>query len=197
MNLRDLKIVDDAFHEAISMMKKAAKDVAGIHGFGVIELFNPDGLIEVEPFTNLITTAGDQYYAQKAIVGIAPASPSAPTAASGMKLGNASTNAPAKSAAAGADLDGYIAGSNLAFDASFPTASAVGGDAGWNANYKCSWLAGNVTNANIVEAAIVNDAATNATSSVANTYARITFAAKNKTVDDTLAITWSHKFLGA
>lgn len=192
----DTALKHDAFREAFFLASKMKEDF-GIVGFGVVLLENPDQILDIEAFANLITTAGDQYYAQKGITGISPANPSAPTAASGMKLGNASTNAPAKSAAAGADLDAYITGSNNPFDATFPSSSAVGGDAGWNATYKTSWPAGDVTNANIVEAVIVNDAATDATSTVANTYSRTTFTAKNKTVDDSLAITWTHKFLGA
>jgi hypothetical protein len=184
----------DAFHEALSMARKF-KDEMGIVGFGVVLLENPGGIVDIEPFANLITTAGDEYYAKKGIVGVSPANPSAPTVASGMKLGTGATAA-AKSGA-GAALVTYEAGSNNPFDASFPTASAVGGDGGWNANYKTTWAAGDVTETALTEAVIVNDAATDATSTAANTYARITYAAKNKTVDDSLVITWTHKFLGA
>jgi hypothetical protein len=184
----------DAFLEALHMAKQF-KEEFGMVGFGVVLLENPDGIVDIEPFANLITTAGDQYYAQKGITGIAPASPSAPTAMSGMKLGSGSTAA-AKSGAGGA-LVTYIAASNNPFDATFPSAAAVGGDAGWNASYKTSWAAGDVTAASITEAVIVNDAATDATSTAANTCSRTVFAAKNKTADDSLAITWVHKFLGA
>lgn len=185
--------VRDAFHDAIAMARSLKGD--GLVGFGVVLLENPDGIVDLDAFANLITTAGDQYYAQKGIVGVAPAAPSAPTAMSGMKLGTGTTAA-AKSGA-GAALVTYITGSNNPFDASFPTSSAVGGDTGWNANYKTSWLAADVTNSAITEAVIVNDAATDATSTAANTASRVVFTAKNKTVDDSLVITWSHKFLGA
>lgn len=185
--------VSDAFHDAIAMARSLKGD--GLVGYGVVLLENPDGIVDMEAFANLITTPGDQYYAQKGITGIAPASPSAPTAMSGMKLGTGATAA-AKSGAGGA-LVTYLAASNLAFDASFPAAAAVGGDTGWNANYKTTWAAGVATNGAITEAVIVNDSATNATSTAANTIARTVFTAKNKTVDDSLAITWSHKFLGA
>lgn len=171
-------------------------DGVGLVGFGYVVLQGPGGeILDLEPFANLVTTAGDQYYAQKGIVGIAPASPSAPTAMSGMKLGTGTTAA-AKSGA-GAALVTYKTASNQAFDATFPSAAAVGGDTGWNATYKTTWAAGVATDAALTEAVIVNDAATNATSTAANTCARTVFTAKNKTVDDTLAITWSHKFLGA
>lgn len=161
-----------------------------------IELFDEDGKLKhKEVVHNLITTAGDEYYAKKGIVAIAPAAPAAPTAASGRKLGTGVTAA-AKSGA-GAALVTYISVSNNPFDASFPVANAVGGDTGWTADYKTTWAAGDVTNSAITEAVIVNDAATDATSTAANTYSRVTFTAINKTASDSLAITWKHKFLGA
>lgn len=184
----------DAFHDAIAMARSLKGD--GLVGYGVVLLENPDGIVDLEPFANLITTAGDQYYAQKGIAAIAPVAPSAPTPASGMKLGTGTTAA-AKSGA-GAVIVTYISGSNNPFDAGFPTSSAVGGDTGWNANYKTSWLAGDVTNSAITEAAISNAAATDSNAEgAAGQYSRVVFAAKNKTVDDSLVITWSHKFLGA
>lgn len=188
--------VADAFQIAMDRAHELV-DGCGLVGFGVIELFGPDGRLKrVTPFANLITTPGDQYYAQKAIVGIAPAAPSAPTAVNGMKLGTGTTAA-AKSGAGGA-LVTYLTASNVAFDSTYPQASAVAGtDTGWNAIYKTTWAAGVATNAAITEAAIVNDQATNATATAANTIARVVFSAQNKGALDSLAITWSHKFLGA
>lgn len=162
----------------------------------VIELFDEHGnLLDYRDVRNLITTAGDQYYAQKGIVGVSPANPSAPTVASGMKLGTGTTAA-AKSGA-GAALVTYETASNNPFDSTFPSAAAVGGDGGWNAVYKTTWAAGDVTETALTEAVIVNDAAADATSTAANTYARVVFAAVNKGASDSLAITWTHKFLGA
>jgi len=63
--------------------------------------------------------------------------------------------------------------------------------------YKTSWLAGDVTNADIEEVVLVNDAATDATTSEANTYARAVFTQVNKTAADSLAITWTQTLLGA
>jgi hypothetical protein len=184
----------DAFEVAMEMARDI-HDSFGIVGYGVVELRRGDQLLEIEPFANLITTPGDQYYAQRSAAAVAPAAPADATKVTGMKLGTGTT-AVAKSSAGGA-LVTYLTASNLAFDATFPTTSAVGGDAGWNINYKTTWAAGVATNSAITEAVIVNDSGTNATSTNANTIARIVFAAKNKTVDDSLAITWSHKFLGA
>jgi hypothetical protein len=186
--------VRDAFVVAMDMAKKI-KDEFGLVGYGVVCLSNPDGVLDLEPFANLITTAGDQYYAQRGVAGVGPNNPAAPTLMSGMKLGTGTT-AVAKSGA-GAALVTYKSGSNAAFDTGFANASAVGGDAGWNANYKTTWAAGVATDSALTEAVIVNDAGSNATSTAANTASRIVFSAKNKTVDDTLAITWAHKFLGA
>jgi hypothetical protein len=98
-------------------------------GYGVVELIGPDGVVkQSEPFANLITTAGDEYYIKKGIANVGTPNASPPSAANGMKLGSGST-AVAKSGA-GAALVTYISGSNIAFDAAFPGAAAVGGDTG-------------------------------------------------------------------
>lgn len=166
--------------------------------YGVLQLFLISPKEEIKAYRcveNLVTTAGDEYYAKKAIVGISPANPGAPTAASGMKLGTGITT-PAKSGA-GAALVTYISGSNNPFDGSFPSTEDLAGDTGWNAVYQTTWAAGDVTNSAITEAVIVNDAATDATSSAANTYSRVTFTAIDKTAADALIAVWRHKFLGA
>lgn len=164
-------------------------------GSVLIQLYDEDGNLKDElRGGNLITDAGDLYYAGKAIAAIAPASPSAPTAMSGMKLGTGTTAA-AKSGA-GAALVTYLTASNLAFDASFPATQNLGAGLGVNGQYKTTWGAGVATNSAITEAVIVNDAATNATTTAANTSHRIVFTAINKLAGDTLVITWNAKFLG-
>lgn len=191
----EARILREAFEESYAWARQLAER-PGFVGFGIAELRDGDGqLARVIPFANLITTAGDEYYAKKGIVGISPANPSAPTAASGMKLGTGSTAA-AKSST-GASLVTYISGSNNPFDSTFPSAAAVGGDGGWNATYKTTWPAGDVTNSAIVEVALVNDAGTDATSTAANTYSRAVISSVNKTSSDSLAVTWTHKVLGA
>lgn len=170
-------------------------DGAGLVGHGVIALLDKRGHItDLDTFINKITTAGDEYLARKAITAIAPANAAAPTAMTGMKLGTGVTAA--SKSGAGAALGTYITGSNNLFDATYPQVAAVGGDTGWNATYRVTWAAGDVTNSAITEAAIVNDAATDATTTAANTMARVTFTAKNKTADDSLVITWSTTFFG-
>lgn len=168
----------------------------GIVGFGVVELFDRRGnLVVARPFANLVTDAGDQYIAKKVIVGTGPASPSAPTVASGMKLGTG-TSAAAKSST-GASLGGYISGSNLAFDSGYAQSEDLGAGNGYNAVFKSTWGAGVATNSAITEAVIANDAGSNANSSAANVYARTVFSAINKGASDTLAITWKWKALGS
>lgn len=171
-------------------------DCAAGEGVAILHLFDDRGRLKVEEVVrNLITDAGDLYYASKAIVGISPANPSAPTAVNGMKLGTGTT-AVAKSGAGGA-LVTYLSGSNVAFDSTYPSTSNLGAGIGVTGVYKTTWAAGVATNTAITEAAIVNDQATNATTTAANTISRIVFTAINKGASDTLAITWSHKFLGA
>lgn len=169
----------------------------GLVGFGIVERFDAFGERNyLDTFANLITTAGDEYYARKAITGIAPAAAAAPTAVNGMKLGTGTT-AVAKSGA-GAALVTYLAASNVAFDATYPTAAAVAGtDTGWNATYKTTWAAGVATSTTINEVVIVKDQGTDLTSAVADTIARAVISTVNKAAGDSLAITWSHKFLGA
>lgn len=152
---------------------------------------------QVIPFHNLITTYGDQYYAQMAIAGVQPANASAPTRVTGMKLGTGTT-AVAKSGA-GAALVTYLSGSNAAFDATFPTAAAVTGtNAGWQATYQTTWAAGVATNSAIAEAVIVDDSATDATSTAAHTIARALISpAADKTAGLPATALWHHVLLGA
>lgn len=175
---------------------RAFKDGFGLVGYGVVELIDSRGrLIEVQDFANLITDAGDLYYATRGIAAVAPSATADATKVTGMKLGTGTTAA-AKSGAGGA-LVTYLSASNVAFDATFPSISNLGAGLGVNAVYKTTWGAGVATNAAITEAVIVNDSATNATSTAANSISRIVFTAVNKGASDTLAITWNHKFLGA
>jgi hypothetical protein len=185
----------DAWQEALSQSR--ALDAVGMVGYGVAELFDGDGRTSLlVPFANLITDAGDLYYAAKAIAAIAPASASAPTAANGMKLGTGTTAAAKNSTGASASGT-FVSGSNLAFDATYPQTANLGTGLGVNSVYKTTWAAGVATNATINEVHIVNDQATAANASAANTYSRAVLSTVNKTSADTLAVTWNHKFLGA
>lgn len=189
------KEILDAVHDAFGMARNL--DKVGLIGYGVAEVRDGDGnLTFLLPFANLVTDAGDLYYAQKAITAIAPASASAPTAMTGMKLGTGST-AVAKSGAGGA-LVTYKTGSNAAFDSTYPQTANLGGGLGVNAVYRTTWAAGTATDAALTEVVIVNDSGTNATSTAANTASRALFgSAINKGASDSLVVTWNHKFLGA
>lgn len=189
----------NAITDALNVALARAREIGSgqrIVGYGVAVLRDAEGNIkQCEPFANLVTDKGDEYYAKKAIVGISPANAAAPTAANGMKLGTGSTAASKSST--GAALGTYISGSNNAFDSTYPQAAAVGTDQGWNATYQTTWGAGDSTNSAITEVVIVNDQASDATSTAANTYSRAVISSVNKAAGDTLTITWNHKFLGA
>lgn len=190
-DINDLTIVRDTFEIAMAKAMEFTEEI-GTVGYGVIELFDEHGrLKDCEAFANLITDAGDLYHAQMVIAGVGPAAPAAPTLMNGMKLGTGTT---AVGKAQG--LVTYLTASNVAFDATYPQTANLGAGLGVNSVYKTTWPAGTATNAAITEAAIVNDRATNATTTAANTLARIIFTAKDKGALDTLAITWNTKFLG-
>jgi hypothetical protein len=186
---RDTEFLD-ALHAAHDLTKK--HDGLGIVGFGVAELRDGDGQRKLlQPFSNLITDAGDLYYATKAIVGISPSATAAPTAVSGMQVGTGTT-AVAKSST-GAAIVTFTAGQ--AFDSTYPKVANLGAGLGVNAVYLTTYGAG-VATATIAEATIVTGTVTAAAAASA-TIARVTFTGIAKGANDTLAFTWNHKFLGA
>lgn len=193
--MKDNQKVSDALEVALQRSRGLVEG-AGMVGYGVAVLRDADGNIkQCEPFANLVTTAGDKWYAQAAAAA-AGGSAASPTTPNGMKLGSG-TNTTHKSTQYYASLQTYISGSNVVFD-SVPAASAVTGtDTGWEVTYVTTWPAGTATNSAIVEVAIVNDRASDATSAVANTYSRAQISSVNKAAGDSLTITWKHKFLGA
>jgi hypothetical protein len=165
-------------------------------GSVLIQLFGADGKLKDErKIGNLITTAGDEYYAKRGGAGVSPAAPADVTKVDGMKLGTGATAA-AKSGA-GAALVTYETGSNNPFDSTYPQFVDLASDTGWQIEYKTTWAAGDVTEAALTEAVMVKDATSDATSSAANTIARVVFAAINKTASDTLVLTWRHTFNAA
>ena len=177
----------------IAPQGRPGADPMGIHGEVLVQLFGPDGEVkQEETIHNLVTDAGDLYYAQKAIVAIGPANPSAPTAVASMKLGTGTT-AVAK-AGAGGSIVTYKTGSAQAFDASYAQTNNLGAGLGVQAVYKVTWAAGTATDTALTECVI----STGTADSNAGTHiSRVVFTAINKGAADTLAITWSHKFLGA
>lgn len=166
----------------------------GIEGVVLVELFDKDGnLKDREEIHNLITTVGDQYYAERGANKAVPTQ----AAVTGMKLGTDSATAASKSGA-GAKIVTYLAGSRVAFDSGYPQANAVAGtDTGWTVDYQCTWGAGVATSASLNEVAISNSA-TDAVGTAAEYISRAIFAStKNKTASDTLVVTWKHKMLGS
>jgi len=164
------------------------RDTAGIRGRVVAELYGPDGELKARCEThNLVTAVGDQFYAGRAVL-----SAGLPAQVTGFKLGTGLT-APAKSGA-GAALAAYLAGSNRAPDAGYPT--AVGGVATWRRTFG----PGEGTSASpITEAVLVTDAiASDTTSAAAATIARALITGiASKGAEDTLVVTWAHELVGA
>jgi hypothetical protein len=115
--------------------------------------------------------------------------------AAGMKLGAGST-AVAKSGA-GAALVTYLTNSHQAFDATFPSTSGTSG--GRVITYKVTYAPGKATTASpITEAVIFTDFLADATSTAANTIARVLLSGiGSKGASDTLTLTWTHTLLGA
>jgi hypothetical protein len=166
-------------------------DEAGLRGFAHCVLRNGDGEISYEAILgNKITNIGDQYYGERA-AGIT----SPPNQVTGMRLGTGTT-AVAKTGA-GAALVTYKSGSNAAIAGGFPTSSIP--STARRISWKASWAAGVATDAALAEAVIVNDTiATDATSSAANTIARLLLSPTvAKGAADTLELTWSHDLEGA
>jgi hypothetical protein len=176
-------------HDALLIELDAARptdDDIGVVGEVTVEVHDSDGNLKHRCVTkNLVTAVGDQLYASR---GAGLTTSATPT---GMKLGTGST-APAKTGA-GAALVTYLAGSNKAFDATFPTA------AGGIATYKRTYAPGEATTASpITEVVIVNDTiATDATSAAAATISRALIAGvASKAAGDTLTVTWTHTLAG-
>lgn len=162
-----------------------------IRGTLTIEIHNADGTLDQRfEARNLVTQVGEQMYGERGAGVTSP--PSAPT---GMKLGTG-TGIPTK-VGAGSSLATYLAGSNKAFDSGFPSSAL---STSRRITYKCTYGAGVATSADpITEAVIVNDTiATDATSSAANTIARISVTGiAAKTSGQTLTATWNHDISGS
>lgn len=166
---------------------RPATALVGVRGTVVAELFDRHGNLKARCEThNLVTSVGDQYYAGRATL-----SSGLPAQVTGFKLGAGST-APSKTGA-GAALVTYLAGSDQANDATFPSVAA--GVVTW----KCTYAAGTATTASpITEVVLVTDALADATSTAANTIARALLSGiGSKGASDTLTVTWTHTLLGA
>ncbi|WP_055588652.1 hypothetical protein [Peterkaempfera griseoplana] len=169
----------------------SAGSLIAVRGLVRVRLVAGDGTVKLDRTQkNLITQIGDQMIMERA-TGIS----SPPAQATGMRLGTGST-AVAKTGA-GAALVTYLSGSNKAFDATYPQSSFSSPNR--VITWQASWGAGVATTAsNITEAVIVNDTiATDATSTAANTLARVLLASPApKASGDTLTITWTWSMSG-
>jgi hypothetical protein len=174
-------------------------DEGAVHGLITAELFGPNGALKtVEVVQNLITDSGDLYHCGRIAAGIGTPNLAQPTLVTGMKLGTGSTAA-AKNGT-GASIVTYVGSitANKIFDTTHPQVSNLGAGLGVQVVYKVTWAAGQATNSALRECVIVTDAATDATSSAANTISRGVFgSAIDKQSGDTLVVTWNHKQLGA
>lgn len=158
----------------------------GIDSLVVVELIGADGVVKARCVTrNLVTAVGDRLYASR---GAGLTTSAVPV---GMKLGTGST-AVAKTGA-GAALVTYLSNSHQVFDAGYPQ------EAGGVASYKVTYAAGKATSASaITEAVIFTDALADATSTAANTVARVLLSGiPSKGSSDTLTLVWNHAALGA
>ena len=183
--------MSDTFEIALGMARSFKEDV-GLVGYGIVEMFDEYGNLKmVTPFANLITDYGDLYYAQKGIAAISPASPSAPTALTGMQIGSGST-AVAKAGAGGAMVT-LLAGQ--AFDTSYPQTNNLGAGLGVEMVYKTTYAAGVGTGT--VEEATITNGTIGAASTAGNTISRILTGTQVKAAGDSMAVTWRHKNLGA
>lgn len=167
------------------------RDETAIKGTVVAQVFGPDGELKAEVVTeNLITDTGDTYYASRGAGG-------APVAPTGMRLGTGAT-APSKNGP-GAAIVTYVAASNKALDANFPTSASRGAGLGARITWQATWGAGLATANGIAEVVLTNESPlTNVAGAAGNTLARALLnPTVNKGANDTLVVTWYHDFLGA
>jgi hypothetical protein len=140
---------------------------------------------------NLLTDVGDGHISKRIIEG------DTEPIITGMKLGNDSATPVAKNGS-GAGMVTYISGSNELLDAA-PTEATKGAGLGWRSTFECTWIAGDVTDADIEEVCITNQTAlADNTSAVADTMARYLFPSTiDKQAGDSLKVTWLFDILGA
>ncbi len=154
-------------------------------------LRGPDGKIkQIEEASNLVTDIGDERIARRifddAIVIV-----------TGMRLGNDSVTAASK-AGAGSAIVTYISGSQEALDAA-ASHSDKGAGLGYRATHICTWVAGDITDADIEETVLTDETPiTDVAGTSANTVARFIFASTiDKQAGDSLEVTWHLDVLGA
>ncbi len=115
----------------------------------------------------------------------------------GMRLGNDSATAASK-AGAGSNIVTYISGSQEALDAA-ATHSDKGSGLGYRATHICTWIAGDITDADIEETVLTDETPiTDVAGASTNVVARFIFASTiDKQAGDSLEVTWHLDALGA
>jgi hypothetical protein len=157
----------------------------------LVVLRTPSGSLLI-PASNIVTSAGDNYYAAKSVGA-------ATTAFTTLSLGTGKTGAWAKSSVY-SNLTGAIAGSIQAVDATYPLVSDPDTDnAASAATATVSWR-WSYTKASFTSVTSVTDGAVTVTSPVAGSALLSGFTLTNaftKTVDDTIKVFLNHAILGS
>jgi len=147
-----------------------------------------DGTEDAHLGANIVTDAGDRYYAEKAC----GQTPNSDFAAGGMRLGTGSTS-PAKS---DTDVTTFVTGSGKAVDATYPkTADADTDNSGAGTDivtWRVSYATSEANSAGINEGAVVDNITTPTAA-----HCHWLFAAPfTKTSTDTLKVFVNHQFNG-
>ncbi len=170
---------------------KGVVESASIRGEVIAILRGPDGYIkQVEFGSNLVTDNGDEEIATRIFSD-------AEDIVTGMRLGNDSVTAAAK-AGAGGNIVTYITGSQEALD-SVATFTDKGAGLGGRATHICTWVAGDITDADIEETVLTSETPiTDVAGALANVVARFIFSSTiDKQAGDSLEVTWHLDVLGA
>jgi hypothetical protein len=169
--------------------KMIANDRIGITGTGFGLLTHANGEVEIIPLKNIVTTAGDLFYAQSA----ASQTPTVNFKAGGARLGSGSTT-PTK---ADTSVTTFLTGTGHAIDSGYPktadTDAANSGSGVSTITWRFSYLAGEGNAVNIIEGAIVNSITSPTTCLCHFLFS----AAFTKTSSDTLTLYVNHLFYGA
>ena len=170
---------------------KGVVESSRVRGEVVAILRGPDGLIkQIEFGSNLVTDNGDEEIATRIFSD-------AEDIVTGMRLGNDSATAVSK-AGAGSNIVTYISTSQEALD-SVATFSDLGSGLGGRAIHICTWVAGDITDADIEETVLTSETPiTDVAGASSNVVARFIFASTiDKQAGDSLEITWNLDVLGA
>lgn len=170
---------------------RPTEDHSFVRGFGVAELFGPDGELKASiEFDNIITQTGETRYAE-AGSGMGSPSVGAPT---GMQLGTGTTT-PGKttvSSTSSAKVVTYTTGSARSFYTG--VSSTITGDGRHQMTYVCNWPAGVATATGLSEVVIITQpVSTDSAADESKTISRALLApVVNKGAADSLTITWNH-----